>query len=200
MPREAIVTLPSRNLAHVSAPYPPSPLAMMVQEWIRKGRELGASDLHIEADTAPVARIRGQLSSIGPPVAAADVVQAGHELLGSEGWSQFLSRGSADLSRSMAGVRCRINIFQTLRGAARRGDGSAPLKFVSKQSSDLQLAPGLEEANRCNHGLDCRVRTNRKRKVHDARRAGRGDQFIQCAPYHRGRKPDRIRLYQSTIL
>ena len=60
---------------------------MTVQEWIRKGRELGASDLHIEADAAPVARIRGQLSSIGPPVAAALVVQAGRELLGSDGWS-----------------------------------------------------------------------------------------------------------------
>jgi len=91
---------------------------MTVQDWIRKGRELGASDLHIEADAAPVARIRGQLSSIGPPVASALVVQAGRELLGSEGWSQFLSRGSADLSRTMAGVRCRINIFQTLRGVA----------------------------------------------------------------------------------
>jgi twitching motility protein PilT len=91
---------------------------MTVQEWIRKSRELGASDLHIEADTAPVARIRGQLSSIGPPIAAALVVQAARELLGSEGWSQFLSRGSADLSRTMAGVRCRINIFRTLRGVA----------------------------------------------------------------------------------
>jgi twitching motility protein PilT len=90
----------------------------MMQEWIRKGRELGASDLHIDADTAPVVRIRGQLSSIGAPVAGSIVVQAGRELLGSEGWSQFLSRGSADLSRTIAGVRCRINIFQTLRGVA----------------------------------------------------------------------------------
>src|SRR5580692_10073332 len=90
---------------------------MTVQEWIRKGRELGASDLHIEADSALVARVRGQLSSIGASIAGAVLVQAARELLG-DGWPQFLSRGSADLSRTIAGVRCRINIFQTVRGVA----------------------------------------------------------------------------------
>ncbi len=92
---------------------------MTVQEWIRKGRELGASDLHIEADTAPVVRVRGQLSAIGSQHRrAAVLVQAARELLGNDGWPQFLSRGSADVSRTIAGVRCRINIFQTLRGVA----------------------------------------------------------------------------------
>jgi twitching motility protein PilT len=87
-------------------------------EWIRKGRELGASDLHIEADTAPVARVRGQLSAIGSGVSGSALIQAARELLGNEGWPQFLARGSADLSRTLAGVRCRINIFQTVRGVA----------------------------------------------------------------------------------
>ena len=64
---------------------------MTVPEWIRKGRELGASDLHIEADTAPVARVRGQLSTIGQPIAGAVLVQAARELLGNDGWPQFLS-------------------------------------------------------------------------------------------------------------
>ncbi len=91
---------------------------MMIQDWIRKGRELGASDLHIEADGALIARIRGQLSSIGPPVPGAVLIQAGRELLGNDGWAQFVARGSADLSRTIAGVRCRINIFQTVRGVA----------------------------------------------------------------------------------
>ncbi|HTD74846.1 MAG TPA: hypothetical protein VK652_15040, partial [Steroidobacteraceae bacterium] len=91
---------------------------MTVQEWIRKGRELGASDLHVEADTAPVARVRGQLSSIGQPIPGSALVNAARELLGNDGWQQFLSRGSADVSRTLSGVRCRINIFQTLRGVA----------------------------------------------------------------------------------
>ncbi|MGO9931349.1 MAG: type IV pilus twitching motility protein PilT [Steroidobacteraceae bacterium] len=91
---------------------------MTVQEWVRKGRELGASDLHIEAESALVARVRGQLSAIGGALPGAVLVQAARELLGSDGWPQFLSRGSADLSRTIAGVRCRINIFQTVRGLA----------------------------------------------------------------------------------
>ncbi|HEY2678658.1 MAG TPA: ATPase, T2SS/T4P/T4SS family [Steroidobacteraceae bacterium] len=94
------------------------PFSVVLQEWIRKARELGASDLHIDADTAPVARVRGQLSPIGPAIAASAIIQAGRELLGNDGWPQFLARGSADLSRTIAGVRCRINIFQTVRGVA----------------------------------------------------------------------------------
>src|SRR5271168_3788653 len=90
---------------------------MTVHEWIRKGRELGASDLHIEADSALVARVRGRLSCVGPGIAGSALIQAARELLG-DGWPQFISRGSADLSRTLGGVRCRINIFQTVRGVA----------------------------------------------------------------------------------
>jgi twitching motility protein PilT len=90
----------------------------VLQEWIRKGRELGASDLHIEAESALIARVRGQLSSVGAAITGGVLVQAARELLGNDGWPQFLSRGSADLSRTIAGVRCRINIFQTVRGVA----------------------------------------------------------------------------------
>src|SRR5277367_3274043 len=93
-------------------------VSVVLQEWIRKGRELGASDLHIEADTAPVARIRGQLAPIGQTLSGSVLIQAARELLGNDGWPQFLARGSADLSRTLAGVRCRINIFQTVRGVA----------------------------------------------------------------------------------
>jgi twitching motility protein PilT len=91
---------------------------MSIHDWLRKGRELGASDLHIESDTPLVARIRGELTSIAAPLSAALVLAAGRDLLGAEGWAQFLERGSADLSRTVAGIRCRINVFQTVRGLA----------------------------------------------------------------------------------
>jgi twitching motility protein PilT len=123
---------------------------MSVQEWIRKGRELGASDLHMEADTPPVARIRGELSVIGPPVAGAQVVEAARQLLGSEGWAQFLTRGSADLSRTLAGVRCRINIFQTLRGVA------LAVRLLSSFQNNLRacnLHPDLKKLTEATAGL-----------------------------------------------
>jgi twitching motility protein PilT len=123
---------------------------MSVQEWVRKGRELGASDLHVEAETVPVARIRGQLSAIGQPIAGTTLVQSGRELLGSDGWSQFLSRGSADLSRTIAGVRCRINIFQTLRGVA------MAIRLLSSFQNNLRacnLHPDLKRLTEMTTGL-----------------------------------------------
>ncbi|HSZ07129.1 MAG TPA: ATPase, T2SS/T4P/T4SS family [Steroidobacteraceae bacterium] len=122
----------------------------MIQDWIRKGRELGASDLHIEADTAPVARVRGQLSALGPAIAGTLVVQAARELLGGDGWSQFLSRGSADLSRTIAGVRCRVNIFQTLRGVA------MAVRLLSSFQNNLRacnLHPELKKLTDATTGL-----------------------------------------------
>jgi twitching motility protein PilT len=122
----------------------------MIQDWIRKGRELGASDLHIEADTAPVARVRGQLSAIGPAIAGTLVVQAARELLGGDGWSQFSSRGSADLSRTIAGVRCRVNIFQTLRGVA------MAVRLLSSFQNNLRacnLHPDLKKLTDATTGL-----------------------------------------------
>jgi twitching motility protein PilT len=123
---------------------------MTIQEWIRKGRELGASDLHVEADTAPVARVRGQLAAIGAPAAAAVISRAARELLGAEGWEQFLNKGSADLSRNIAGVRCRINVFQTIRGVA------LAVRLLSSFQNNLRscnLHPDLKRLTEATTGL-----------------------------------------------
>jgi twitching motility protein PilT len=91
---------------------------MIVDEWIEHAWSLGASDLHLEAGTPLVARVRGELQTVGGVVAGETMVQAAQDLLGSEGWAQFRARGSADLSVAIGGVRCRVNFFQTVRGAA----------------------------------------------------------------------------------
>jgi len=123
---------------------------MSMQEWIRKGRELGASDLHFEAETALVARVRGQLSSAGAALTGAVLVQAARELLGGDGWPQFLAKGSADLSRTIAGVRCRINIFQTVRGVA------MAVRLLSSFQNNLRacnLHPELKRLTEATTGL-----------------------------------------------
>ncbi len=122
---------------------------MTLQEWIRKSRELGASDLHLEADTSPVARVRGQLCPFGEPVAGAVLLRAGRELLG-DGWPQFLSRGSADVSRTISGVRCRVNVFQTLRGLA------MAVRLLSSFQNNLRscnLHPDLKRLTEMTTGL-----------------------------------------------
>lgn len=91
---------------------------MSLKKWIQKGRELGASDLHLESGTPLVARIRGDLTAVGEPIAAQRITEAGRELLGAEAWAQFLERGSADVSVAAGGMRCRISVFRTIRGIA----------------------------------------------------------------------------------
>jgi twitching motility protein PilT len=91
---------------------------MTVQAWIKRGRELGASDVHLEAGTAPVARIRGDLLAIAEPIPAAHVEQIARNLLSAEAWQAFAARGSADISLAVGGMRSRINVFRTIRGVA----------------------------------------------------------------------------------
>ena len=91
---------------------------MTFQAWIKRGRELGASDVHLEAGTAPVARVRGELLGIGETVPATQMEEVARSLLSEEGWDGFVARGSADLSVAISGVRCRINLYHTVRGIA----------------------------------------------------------------------------------
>jgi twitching motility protein PilT len=91
---------------------------MIFQGWIQKAQELGASDLHAEADAPVMVRIRGKLQPLAETSSAADLQRSGQQFLGAQGWSDFLERGSADISVDIAGVRCRINLFKTIRGMA----------------------------------------------------------------------------------
>jgi twitching motility protein PilT len=91
---------------------------MSLRAWINRARDVGASDLHVEAGTPPVVRVRGTLHPIAEPVAAASVEQEVRALLGAESWDHFLTRGSADVSLALGGTRCRINVYRTVRGVA----------------------------------------------------------------------------------
>jgi twitching motility protein PilT len=89
-----------------------------LKAWVQRGRELGASDIHLEAGTAAVARVRGELVAIGDVLPAAYVEQISQNLLGAEAWDAYAARGSADISVAVGGVRCRINVYRTIRGTA----------------------------------------------------------------------------------
>lgn len=91
---------------------------MSIRAWIHTARDVGASDLHVEAGTPPVVRVSGVLHPIAEPVAAAAVEQDARALLGAEAWEHLLSRGSADASLALGGTRCRINVYRTIRGLA----------------------------------------------------------------------------------
>jgi twitching motility protein PilT len=114
---------------------------MSLNDWIKRGRELGASDLHLESGTPLVARIRGELASLGEPIPAHRVTEVAQELLGGDAWTQFLERGSADVSMAVAGMRCRLSLFRTIRGIA---------------IAVRLLAPSVNDLRACNLHQDLR--------------------------------------------
>jgi twitching motility protein PilT len=114
---------------------------MILENWIETARSLGASDLHLETDTPVVARIRGDLQTVGGVVTGERLVQAGQDLLGVEGWAQFKVRGSADISITISGARCRANFFRTVRGIA---------------IAIRLLAPSIKDLSACNLHQDFR--------------------------------------------
>ena len=114
---------------------------MMFQQWIRKARELGASDLHAEGDGPLVVRVRGRLQPLGETVSAADLQRTAEQLLGADGRAGFSDRGSADISLEVAGTRCRINFFRTIRGVA---------------LAVRLLAPSIKDLRSCNLHPDLR--------------------------------------------
>jgi twitching motility protein PilT len=123
---------------------------MIFDEWIRKARELGASDLHLEADGPLIARVRGRLQSLGETASAMDLQRTSEDLLGPDGWVGFLSRGSADISVEIAGTRCRINLFKTIRGIA------LAVRLLAPSIKDLRscnLHPGLRRLTEPGTGL-----------------------------------------------
>ena len=123
---------------------------MNLESLIVSARDQGASDLHVEAGLPPALRIRGALRITGDPLPAQLIEQTARDLIGEGFWEAFLERKSADLSRTIKGVRCRINVLQTSRGV-----GLAIRLLASFQATleTLNLHPDLKRLTAFNHGL-----------------------------------------------
>jgi twitching motility protein PilT len=123
---------------------------MNLEAYVVMASENGASDLHLEAGLPPALRIRGTLRTLGDPVPAAILLEAARELAGETGWPAFEARRSLDLSRTVHGVRCRINAFHTSRGV-----GFAIRILASFQATleKLNLHPDLRKLVAHPHGL-----------------------------------------------
>jgi len=123
---------------------------MDLESLIASARQQGASDLHLEAGLPPALRIRGSLCTAGEPLPAATLLTFARTLLGDTLWPAFLERRSADLSRTIQGVRCRINVLQSARGV-----GFAIRLLASFQATvdRLNLHPDLKKLILHPHGL-----------------------------------------------
>ena len=110
----------------------------------------GASDLHLEAGMPAALRVRGTLRIVGEPIPAGVVLEFARGLLGAEQWPVFEHRRSFDTSRTLRGVRCRINVFHTSRGT---GMAIRLLSAFQATVEKLNLHPDLKKLVKPTHGL-----------------------------------------------
>jgi twitching motility protein PilT len=123
---------------------------MSLEDFIATAKQQRASDLHLEAGLPPALRIRGSLRTLGEPIPANALFEWAREIIGEAQWQYFLERRSADLSRTLQGVRCRINIMQTARGI---GFAIRLLSTFQATVEKLNLHPDLKKLVARDNGL-----------------------------------------------
>ncbi|HZR17113.1 MAG TPA: PilT/PilU family type 4a pilus ATPase [Verrucomicrobiae bacterium] len=110
----------------------------------------GASDLHLESGLPAAIRVRGTLRTVGEPIPAKNLYEMAQTAIGEDQWPQFLERRSFDFSRTIQGVRCRFNVFQTSRGI---GFAIRLLSSFQATIEKLNLHPDLKKFVNATHGL-----------------------------------------------
>jgi twitching motility protein PilT len=123
---------------------------MDLESLIGTAKEQGASDLHLEPGLPPAVRVRGALRTFSEPLSAAPLLEMARHLIGAEQWPQFLQQRSFDLSRTIRGVRCRINVLQSSRGV---GFAIRLLSTFQATLERLNLHPDLRKMVAHTHGL-----------------------------------------------
>src|SRR5215469_6549773 len=109
----------------------------------------GASDLHLESGLPAALRVRGALRTFGDPLPAKTLLEFAHNVVGDQ-WPRFVERRSFDLSKTIHGVRCRINVLQTSRGI---GFAIRLLATFQATIDKLNLHPDLKKLVAPTNGL-----------------------------------------------
>lgn len=123
---------------------------MNLDDLIASAHAQGASDLHLEAGLPAALRIRGALQIQGDPLPAGALAALASGLVGPELWPSFMAQRSFDFSRTIAGVRCRINILHTARGI---GLAIRLLSAFQATLERLNLHPDLKKLVAPTNGL-----------------------------------------------
>jgi twitching motility protein PilT len=115
---------------------------MDLESLVGVAQQNGASDLHLESGLPAALRVRGTLRTVGEPIPGKTMLEMARHLLGDDHWQHFLERRSFDMSKTIQGVRCRINVLQSSRGV-----GFAIRLLASFQATleKLNLHPDLRK-------------------------------------------------------
>ena len=123
---------------------------MDLESLIELAASNGASDLHLESGLSPALRVRGTLRVAGDAIPGKALAEMARLLIGEEQWQAFLERRSFDLSKTIRGVRCRINILHSARGV---GFAIRLLATFQATVEKLNLHPDLKKFVKHTHGL-----------------------------------------------
>ena len=123
---------------------------MDLESLVGLAQQNGASDLHLESGLPAALRVRGTLKTVGEAIPGKTMLEMARHLLGDEHWQHFLERRSFDMSKTIHGVRCRINVLQSSRGV-----GFAIRLLASFQATleKLNLHPDLRKLVTPTNGL-----------------------------------------------
>ncbi len=104
---------------------------MTIEAYVAKALELKASDIHLVCGLTPRCRVDGSIREMeARPLTEADCLGIARELAG-ESFDQAQAVGEADLALTVAGVRCRVNLFR------QQGTWSTALRLLNDHIPDL---------------------------------------------------------------
>ncbi len=105
---------------------------MMVEGLIAKALADGASDIHLVRGLSPRYRVDGSIREMDPvPLAEEDCSALARELAGAD-FRKADVVGEADLAVTIAGVRCRVNLFR------QQGAWSAAIRLLKETIPELE--------------------------------------------------------------
>ena len=123
---------------------------MNIESLIEKAREQRGSDVHLVSGLPPKCRVDGNIQNLEEDrLDKEQCLRFAHELAG-EDFPQLEQAGEVDLARTIAGVRCRINVFR------QQGAYSAAIRLLNDHIpplAELGLPPVAQEFCSYNQGL-----------------------------------------------
>ena len=104
---------------------------MTVQDFVARALADRASDIHLVRGLTPRYRVDGEIRELdSQPLTAQQCEDIAKELTGSQ-FDQAREVGEADLALSIAGVRCRLNLFR------QQGAWSAAIRLLNEHIPDI---------------------------------------------------------------
>lgn len=123
---------------------------MTAEEFVRRARASGASDVHLVSGLTPRCRVDGEMRELDGVRLTPDGCERMVRALAGDGFDRAVRTGELDLAATISGVRCRVNLFRA------RGTWSAALRLLRDEIprvEDLGLPAAALELPRYGQGL-----------------------------------------------